>query len=119
MNNQQAQTQTIGLGKAFGILLHTLVSVILFIPRIIGSANKVMDMTDDVLDAGKEITSTMKESAQDFRTLSKLEADANHAARLKEINSLRTVNNLEEVQVNTTRQLSAEAQAQLAALNQK
>ena len=119
MSNNQQQTQTIGLGKAFGILLSTLVSVVLFIPRIIGSANKVMDMTDDVLDAGKEITSTMKESAQDFRTMSKLEADANHASRLKEINSLRTVNNLDEVQVNTTRKLSAEAQAQLDALQQK
>lgn len=119
MNNQQQQTQTIGLGKAFGIFLSTLVSVVLFIPRIIGSMNKAMDMVDDTLDAGKEITSTMKESAQDFRTMSKLEADANHAARLKEINSLRTVNNLEEVQVNTSRQLSAEAQAQLAALQQK
>ena len=119
MNNQQQQTQTIGLGKAFGIILSTIVSIVLFIPRLVQSANKAMDMVDDTLDAGKEITSTMKESAQDFRTMSKLEADANHAARLKEINSLRTVNNLEEVQVNTSRQLSAEAQAQLAALQQK
>ena len=118
-NQQQQQTQTVGLGKAFGIFLSALVSIVMFVPRIIGSLNKAMDMADDLLDGGKEITSTMKESAQDFRTMSKLEADANHAARLKEINSLRTVNNLEEVQVNTSRQLSAEAQAQLAALKQK
>ena len=115
----QQQPQTVGLGKAFGIILSTIVSIVLFIPRLVASANKGLDMVDDLLESGKEITSTMKESAQDFRTMSKLEADANHAARLKEINSLRTVNNLEEVQVNTSRQLSAEAQAQLAALQQK
>ena len=114
--SQQQQPQTVGLGKAFGIILSTIVSIVLFIPRLVQSANKVMDMTDDVLDAGKEITSTMKESAQDFRTMSKLEADANHAAHLREINSLRTINNLEEVQVSTTRTLSPAAAEALAKL---
>ena len=68
MSNQQ-QAKSVGLGQAFGIILGTLVSIVLFVPRLIGLADKTVDMLDDVLDSGKAITTTMKESAEDFSWL--------------------------------------------------
>lgn len=112
----QQQPQTIGLGKAFGIILSTLVSIVLFIPRLVQSANKGLDMVDDLLESGKNITTTMRESSEDFRNSSKLEADANYKARLEEINNTRKAQGLDEVQVNTTRTLSPAAEAALAKL---
>lgn len=112
----QQQPQTIGLGKAFGIILSTIVSIVLFIPRLVQSANKGLDMVDDLLESGKNITTTMRESSEDFRNSSKLEADANYKARLAEINNTRKAQGLEEVEVNTTRTLSPAAEAALAKL---
>lgn len=110
----QKQPTTVGLGKAFGIILSTLVSVILFIPRLVASADKLVDMVDDVLESGKSITTTMKESAEDFRNTSKLEADANYKKRMEEINTARTDAGLSEVnEVNSSRTLSDAAQAAL------
>lgn len=114
--SQQQQPQTIGLGKAFGIILSTIVSVILFVPRLVQSANKALDMVDDVLESGKSITTTMKESAEDFRNTSKLEADANYQARMSEINTTRKAQGLEEVEINSTRTLSPAASEALAKL---
>lgn len=116
MPQQPQQPQTIGLGKAFGIFLSTLVAVVMFIPRLVGSANKALDMVDDVLESGKSITTTMKESAEDYRNTAKLEADATYKQRLTEINNTRKAQGLDEVQVNTTRTLSPAAEAALAKL---
>lgn len=112
----QQQPQTIGLGKAFGIILSTIVSIVLFIPRLVQSANKALDMVDDVLESGKSITTTMKESAEDFRNTSKLEADANYQARMEEINATRKAQGLDEVEINSTRTLSPAAAEALAKL---
>ena len=114
MSQQQQQPQTIGLGKAFGIILSTLVSVILFIPRLVGSANKGLDMVDDLLESGKNITTAMRESAEDFRNTSKLEADASYQQRMLDINNARKAQGLSEVnEVNSSRTLSDAAQAAL------
>lgn len=109
--------QTIGLGKAFGILLSTLVSVVLFIPRLVGSANKAMDMVDDVLDSGKNITETMKQTSEDFKNTSALEAEATYQQRMQEINTTRSEQGLSQVQLSTARTLSPAAQAALNAVN--
>ena len=114
--SQQQQPQTVGLGKAFGIILSTIVSIVLFIPRLVQSANKALDMVDDVLESGKSITTTMKESAEDFRNTSKLEADANYQARMTEINNTRKAQGLDEVEINSTRTLSSAAAEALAKL---
>ena len=114
--SQQQQPQTVGLGKAFGIILSTIVSIVLFIPRLVQSANKALDMVDDVLESGKSITTTMKESAEDFRNTSKLEADANYQARMAEINNTRKAQGLDEVEINSTRTLSPAAAEALAKL---
>ena len=105
MSQQQQPQTTIGLGKAFGILLSTFVSVVMFIPRLVASANKGLDMVDDLLESGKSITTTMKESAEDFRNTSKLEADANYQARIDEINNTRKAQGLDEVEITSTRTL--------------
>lgn len=115
MSNQQ-QPQSVGLGKAFGILLSTFVSVVMFIPRLVASANKGLDMVDDLLESGKSITTTMKESAEDFRNSSKLEADANYKQRLEEINAERSAKGLDEIQLSTSRTLSPAAAEALAKL---
>lgn len=111
MSNQQ--TKSVGLGQAFGIILGTLVSIVLFVPRLIGLADKAVDMVEDVLDSGKAITTTMKESAEDFRNTSKLQADASYKQRMVEINEARTVQGLEAIDVSSARTLSPEAQAAL------
>ena len=116
MSQQPQQPQTIGLGKAFGIFLSTFVSIVLFIPRLVASANKGLDMVDDLLESGKSITTTMKESAEDFRNTSKLEADANYQARMEEINNTRKAQGLDEVEINSTRTLSPAAAEALAKL---
>ena len=115
MSNQQ-QPQSVGLGKAFGILLSTIVSAILFIPRLIGLAGKIVDIADDLAESGKSLSTTLKETAEDFRNTSKLEADANYKQRLKEINAERSAKGLDEVQVSTTRTLSPAAAEALAKL---
>ena len=114
--SQQQQPQTVGLGKAFGIILSTIVSIVLFIPRLVQSANKGLDMVDDLLESGKSITTTMKESAEDFRNTSKLEADANYQARIDEINNTRKAQGLDEVEITSTRTLSPAAAEALAKL---
>lgn len=114
MNTEQ--TKSVGLGQAFGIILGALVGAILFIPRLVQSANKLMDMTDDVLDSGKAITTTMKESAEDFRNTSKLQADATYQQRMAEINQARTIQGLDAVDVSSARTLSPAAQAALNSL---
>ena len=116
MSQQPQQPQTIGLGKAFGIFLSTFVSIVLFIPRLVASANKGLDMVDDLLESGKSITTTMKESAEDYRNTAKLEADVTYKQRLTEINQQRQAQGLEEVEVNTTRTLSPAAAEALAKL---
>lgn len=109
----QPQLQSVGIGKAFNILLSTLITMIFLIPRLVASINKALDMVDDVLDSGKSITTTMKESAEDFRNTSKLEADANYQARLDEINQTRKQHGLPELNITSTRTLSPAAKKAL------
>lgn len=111
-SNANTNTQaTVGLGQAFGIILNALVGFVLFLPRLINSAGKAVDMVDDLLESGKSITSTMRESADDFRTTSKLNSDATYAKRLEEINAERVSVGLDAVNVGTARQVSDRAQS--------
>ena len=111
------QAKSVGLGQAFGIILGTLVSIVLFVPRLIGLADKTVDMLDDVLDSGKAITTTMKESAEDFRNTSKLQADATYKQRMQDINDARTSQGLQPIDVQSARTLSPAAAEALAKLN--
>lgn len=112
----QQPLQNVGIGKTFNILLSTLATLIFLIPRLAASLNKALDMVDDVLDSGKSITTTMKESAEDFRNTSKLEADANYQARLDEINATRKQHGLPELNISSTRTLSPAAKKALEEL---
>ena len=111
------QAKSVGLGQAFGIILGTIVSIVMFVPRLIGLADKAVDMVEDVLDSGKAITTTMKESAEDFRNTSKLQADATYKQRMQEINDARTSQGLQPIDVQSARTLSPAAAEALAKLN--
>ena len=97
------------IGDAFGLILGAVVSLIMFIPRIIGLADKAVDLVEDTLDAGRALTTTMKESAEDFRNSSKAQADATFKNRIKDINTDREEAGLTPVAIDTARTLSPQA----------
>lgn len=102
------------IGDAFGLILGAVVSLIMFIPRIIGLADKAVDLVEDTLDAGRALTTTMKESAEDFRNSSKAQADATFNNRIKDINVDRAEAGLQPVALDTARTLSPQAMQAIA-----
>lgn len=112
----QQQTKSVSIGQAFGIFLSTIVAALMFIPRLVQSANKAMDMVDNVVGTGVNITTTMLESSEDFRNTSKLESDAKYQARLNEINKERAEQGLPKVEIQSVRTVSDTAQEALAKL---
>lgn len=111
--SNQANKATIG--QAFGAILAAIVAAVMFVPRIINGMNKAMDVVDDVLDSGKNLTGTMRQTSEDFKNLSALEGQANYQERLHEINEARQARGLSSVDVASSRNSDAVAEA-LAAL---
>lgn len=97
------QVQSVGLGKAFGLILGSVVAIILFIPRLINLAGKAVDVADDVMDSGKALSETLKASAIDFKNTSALEAEATFQSRMKEINDAREAVGLQATTATTKR----------------
>ena len=114
-SNNTQQVKKASIGQAFSILLGTITALILFVPRLINAADKGMNMVDDLLDSGNILTNTMKQSAEDFKTLSALEGQVNYAERLEDINQTRRDNGLAPVDITSSRNSDAVAEA-LAAL---